>query len=247
MMIDGYNLMKLIGTAGSYNILLNMILDPTSGDFRSDIQTCLLSGARVFVFFLDPPTAARFLEQGHKLGLFGMNTIVFVNSDVTEGNPAQYLSPGSDPTEVFKGVFGVRRDPNFAVRNFPIGVTLVQGLRSYNSTLSYTNGTRSCNNATDDDGHFLFINATGGCELFSFLSLTADNVSPKAIAAFDGVLMYAAGANFTKATFTHTALGRIGIHQALISPNYDVNIFGASGLIIFNVRLNYIVELIHVV
>ena len=213
-----------------------MILDPTSLDYQNDIGTCLKAGAKVFVFFLDPSTAARFLEQGHNLGLFGQNTIVFVNSDVSQGDPAQYLSPGADPTQIFRGVFGLRRDPNFVVRNFPIGTTLVQGLRGFNSTLSHLNGTLACNNATDDDGHYLFINATGGCEPFSFLSLTVDNVSPKAIAAFDGVLMYAAGANFTSATFTHTALGRIALHDALVSTNFYVSIFGASGIVIFNVR-----------
>ena len=216
-----------------------MALDPSSLDYQNDLIACRQSGARVFVLFTDPSTAARFLEQGHNLGLFGQNTIVFVNNDVVKGNPAQYLSPGADANQIFKGVFGMRRDPNFVVRNFPIGTTLVQGLRGFNSTLSHLNGTLACNNATDDDGHFLFINATGGCEPFSFLSLTVDDVSPKAIAAFDGVLMYAAGANFTRATFTHTALGRIALHDALVSPNQSVTLFGPSGVTVFSVCLNF--------
>ena len=225
-------LLHFIGTAGSYNVLLNLILDPSAMDYSSAIDALQIAGVKVFVFFLDPSTAARLLEQGHGLGLFGLNTIVFVNSEVATGNPAQYLSPGADPTKIFRGVFGLQRDPNFIIRNFPIGSTFVGGMRNYNKTMFYN---LTCNNITDDDGHHLFINATGGCGSFSFLSLTADSVSPKAIAAFDGVLMYVAGANFIKANFSHTPLGRIALHNAMVSPTYDVKIFGASGLVIFNV------------
>lgn len=219
---------------------MTIALDSSSVDYGNDVQTCLQSGARVFVLFLDPSTAARFLEQGYSRGLFGLNAVVFVNSDVANGNPAQYLSPQADPNEVFRGVFGLRRDPNFIVRNFPIGHTLAQGLKSYNSTRSYyLNGTFSCNNATDDEGHYLFINASGGCGPFSFVSLTTVNVTPKAIATFDGVLMYAIGANFTKSTFTHSAVGRLALHDALVSPSQSVEIFGASGLAIFDVCFTY--------
>ena len=169
-----------------------------------------------------------------------MNTIVFVTSEVAMVSPAQYLSPGADATRIFQGVFGIRRDPNFILRNFPIGTTFVQGLRGFNNTLFNYNGSITCSNSTDDDGHYLFVNSTGGCQPFSFLPLTAENISPKAMAAFDGVLMYAAGANFTKASFSDSALDRLTLHAAFVSPTYDVRIFGASGLIIFNVSHNYL-------
>ena len=190
----------------------------------------------MFVFFLDPSTAARLLEQGHGLGLFGLNTIVFVNNEVATGNPAQYLSPGADPTKIFRGVFSLQYDPTFVLRHTPtLAAGFVGGLHAFGATKIPFNGSLICNPVTDDDGHHLFINATGGCGSFSFLTLTADSVSPKAIAAFDGVLMYVAGANFTKANFSHTPLGRIALHNAMVSPTYDVKIFGASGLVIFNV------------
>ena len=165
-----------------------------------------------------------------------MNTIVFITSEAAQGNPAQYLSPGSDPTEVFKGVFSLQYDPTFVLRHTPALATgFIGGLHAFGATKIPFNGSVICSPATDDDGHFLFINATGGCELLSFLSLTAVTVSPKAIAAFDGVLMYAAGANFTKATFTHTAVGRIALHDALVSRNLDVVALGASGVLALNV------------
>ena len=226
------------GVFGKFNLLASLILNPLlDASYYYAISTLKTLGVKVFVFFLDPSTAARLLEQGHQLGLFGQNTIVFVNSDVAQGNPAQYLSPGVDPTEVFGGVFSLQYDPTFVLRNTPsLAAEFIGGLHLFGATKIPSGGSLVCNSATDNEGNSLFINATGGCEPFSFLSLTADNVSPKAIAAFDGVLMYATGANFTKDTFTHTALGRIALHDALISTDVEVVTFGASGVLALNVN-----------
>ena len=224
------------GIFGSFDVLVSLLADPLASDYSDIVYTLKTSGVKVFVLFLDPSTAARFLEQGHNLGLFGQNTIVFVTSEASQGNPAQYLSPGADPTQIFRGVFSLQYDPTFVLRHTPaLAAGFIGGLHAFGATKIPFNGSVICSPATDDDGHFLFINATGGCEPFSFLSLTVDDVSPKAIAAFDGVLMYAAGANFTSATFNHTALGRIALHDALVSRNLDVITIGASGVLALNV------------
>lgn len=197
----------------------------------------MLSGATVFVLFLDCPTGAKILEQGYSMGLFGKGTVVFGNQELTIGNPAQYMSPGADVAAILRSYIGITFDPSFAMRHFNASTTFLNKMKGL-PPIGYLNSTGSliCNNATDDEGHYLYINSYGNCSLFNFTFLDAYTISPKAAAAYDAVKVMVQGMSKMSGNFNDSTASRKALYSTLVNPTALGYYFGATGLVSFEVR-----------
>ena len=195
------------------------------------------SGATVFVLLLDCPTGAVILEQGYSMGLFGEGTIVFGNQDLTTGNPLQYMSPGADVEAILRSYIGINYDPSFAMRHFNASMNFLQKMQSLDP-IGYFNNTGNliCNNATDDEGHFLYINTFGNCSSFNFTNLDANTISPKAAATYDAVKVIVQGMSRIAGSFNDSAASRQILYNTLVDPTVLGDYFGATGLVSFGVR-----------
>ena len=197
------------------------------------------SGATVFVLLLDCPTGALILEQGYSMKLFKHGTIIFGNQAITNGNPVQYMSPNTDVAAIFKGYFGINFDPAFAMRHFSSSQTFLQKMQSL-GPIGYMNSTGSliCNNATDDEGHLLYINTYGNCSVFSFADLDATTISPKAAATYDAVKVMVQGMSHVSGSYVDdTIAARLALYDTMVNSSALGPYFGATGLVSFAVRL----------
>lgn len=85
-----------------------------------DINNAIQGGSRVFLFFLPYDAAARVIVRGYQLGLFGMNTQLFINQYSLTPLFTQmvYSLTKSHATTktILRGLVGVKYAPNFNLR-----------------------------------------------------------------------------------------------------------------------------------
>lgn len=186
---------------------------------------------------VDCPTAAVLLEQGYSLGLFGEGTIVFGNQEVTDGNPAQYMSAGADLEAIFKSYIGISYDSAYILRHTTSGQVFLGKMQSLNPTGYYnSSGGLQCNNATDDEGNFLYINGLNNCTAFNFSQLDVNTISPKAASTYDAVKVIVQGLSRISGSFNHTDVdSRLDLYGTLVDPSSLGYYFGATGLVSFSV------------
>ena len=155
-------------------------------DFTSQIMDAKGTGGKIIFLFLDPKSAAMFLEQAYNLSLVATGTQVFLCETATVPALFQYFSPGAPVYLIMKGVLGIFVDFHYAMQTTSQALTFINNWREQPATVTASN---TCANTTDDDNNYMLYRSptflTCGGFNFSAFAANGSDILPVAAATYD--------------------------------------------------------------
>jgi hypothetical protein len=213
-------------------------------EIDDELKEAQAVGANIF-FILFPThyahVAAKILERGTSMGLFGLNKQIYFNEEIAQQDLIAAFTPGADVAQILNGAIKIRYDPNYNMMNTDAGLAFVDRWRKQQPTLQVTDaGNTLCSNDRDDeDMHYLYRSmglsklqnfTCAGLDFSKFASDGSD-IAASVPQSYDSVFLLA-----------HTwgaAMANAGVgNEASISPDdfmdtlfYDTMFTGISGVI----------------
>lgn len=228
----------------SIKLLTSHTLSVGNNDFTSAISLAKMSGSRIFVLFMPTSSTAMLLEQAFELGLLVEGTQVFGNSLTTESSICSLFKNPGNAKSIMRGFIGLKYSPLFAVHSTSIGRDFAKRFSQQADTVHFAkDGTKICDNSTDDTNRHLYQRQAGGgvsqigCSGLAYSTFLPNgtNMYPFTPHAYDAVYALAQGIHQILLVGGKNTISGDLLHSHLIN---GVGFKGASGEIKFKNALS---------
>ena len=227
----------------SIKLLSYHTLSAGNKNFASAISLAKLSGSRIFILFMPSSSAALLLEQAYEMGLLVEGTQVFGNSLTTESSICSRFKNPSNAKNIMRGFIGIKYSPLFAVHSTSAGRNFAKRFSQQVNTVSIAkDGTKICDNSTDDTNQHLYQAQSRGVGRFECSGLVyssflpnGTNMYPFTPHAYDAVYALAEGIQQILQVGGKNSINGELLHTQLIN---NIGFNGASGKIKFKNALS---------